>query len=64
MSYVGNPKLMNNVMAEVKISLPNIENQEIFSKTISLIDSKISKECSMLNSLLMIKRALLQRMFI
>ena len=63
-SYVGNPKLMNNVMAEVKINLPNIENQEFFSRTISLIDSKISKECSILNSLLMTKNALLQKMFI
>ena len=63
-SYVGNPKLMNNVMAEVKINLPNIEKQEFFSRTISLIDSKISKECSILNSLLMTKNALLQKMFI
>ena len=55
---------MNNVMAEVKINLPNIENQEFFSRTISLIDSKISKECSILNSLLMTKNALLQKMFI
>ena len=42
-SYVGNPKLMNNVMAEIIISLPSSENErQLISAFFNKIDSLIT----------------------
>lgn len=42
-SYVGNPKLMNNVMAEIIISLPSSENErQLISAFFNRIDSLIT----------------------
>ena len=42
-SHVGNPKLMNNVMSEIVISVPRkIEEQLQISKLLSLIDHLIT----------------------
>lgn len=39
-SYVGNPKLMNNVMSEIEISLPSVEEQEKIGSFPNLIESE------------------------
>ena len=63
-SYVGNPKLMNNVMAEITIDYPPIELQMKYSLLISQIDKKIQIETSVSDALINLKGALLQQMFI
>ena len=40
-SYVGNPKLMNNVMAKIKITLPPLEEQQAIAKVLSAADGEI-----------------------
>lgn len=43
-SYVGNPKLMNNVVAEIQIAIPpKIEEQDNISRIINDLDSLIQK---------------------
>ena len=42
-SYVGNPKLMNNVMAEIVISLPTIEEErQMISSFFDQLDTLIT----------------------
>lgn len=41
-SYVGNPKLMNNIFAEIPIVLPPLSEQRKITKIISAIDKYIS----------------------
>ena len=40
-SYVGNPKLMNNVMAIIKIRFPSVDEQQKIAAFLSAIDKKI-----------------------
>jgi len=40
-SYVGNPKLMNNVMKDIKIYLPSISEQHRIAKILSTADQEI-----------------------
>ncbi len=63
-SYVGNPKLMNNVMAEITIDYPSVEMQKKYSLLISQIDEKIKYESLAVETLIKFKTALLQQMFI
>lgn len=63
-SYVGNPKLMNGVMADIKIKVPVINEQIKISKVLDCIDLKIEKEQDKLYSLNEYKKGLLQQMFI
>ncbi|NLH35315.1 MAG: restriction endonuclease subunit S [Lactococcus chungangensis] len=41
-SKVGNPKLMNNVMAEIEIFLPNFEEQQRISNLLDKLDNLIT----------------------
>ncbi len=63
-SYVGNPKLMNGVMAEIKLNIPSLEEQTKFDKLINQLDIKIESEQTKLNLLDDYKKGLLQQMFI
>lgn len=64
-SYVGNPKLMNNVMAQIRISVPDsIEEQQKIAKFLASLDHKIKLEESKLEQAKQFKRALLQQMFV
>ena len=63
-SYVGNPKLMNNVMAEIKIDLPTLEKQQYYSKFINLLNKLIDYNSKILENLAEVKRSLLQQLFI
>lgn len=64
-SYVGNPKLMNNVMAEIEIKIPvsPIEQDKISNLFISL-DRLISLCGAELDKLKNIKKSCLEKMFV
>ena len=63
-SHVGNPKLMNNVMGEIPISLPkSIEEQNQISRFFEEIDNLITlhqRKCEQLKN---VKKSMLQKMF-
>ena len=64
-SYVGNPKLMNNVMADIEITLPDDENEQkrisyLFDKIYNLITLHQRK----LEKLQNLKKAALDKMFV
>ena len=64
-SYVGNPKLMNNVMAEITIALPESEKErQVISSILSYYDNLISSHMQKLDGLQSLKAGLLQQLFI
>ena len=63
-SYVGNPKLMNGVMSEIKIPFPSLPEQTKIANFLSAIDSKIDIESQLLQKLEEQKKFLLQNMFV
>ncbi|MCD5006600.1 restriction endonuclease subunit S [Enterococcus faecalis] len=63
-SKVGNPKLMNNVMSEVSITIPkNLEEQKEISTFINKIDNLITLHQRKLEALEKTKKSFLQKMF-
>lgn len=64
-SYVGNPKLMNNVMAMISIVLPSsIDEQVKISNFLSAIDVKINQCTSQITKTEQYKKGLLQQLFV
>ncbi|BGE81069.1 restriction endonuclease subunit S [Staphylococcus petrasii] len=63
-SKVGNPKLMNNVMSNIKLSFPCLEEQAKISKLLILLDKLIDKQKIKVSQLKHRKQGLLQRMFV
>lgn len=63
-SYVGNPKLMNGAMGDIKIKVPVIDEQIKIAKILDSIDLKIEKEQEKLDYLNEYKKGLLQQMFV
>lgn len=64
-SKVGNPKLMNNVMSEIEITIPDNLDEEIrLSTFIENLDTQIENEEKLLESYKMMKKSLLQKMFV
>lgn len=63
-SHVGNPKLMNNVMKQIKVKLPDIDTQQRYSNILLTFDSVCISFCNKLNDLNQIKSKLLNTMFI
>ena len=64
-SYVGNPKLMNNVMADIVIQIPTqAEEREQLSSFFSKLDNLITLHQRQLEKLKNIKSALLEKMFV
>ena len=64
-SYVGNPKLMNNVMAVIKIIVPvSVVEQKKIANYLSNIDNKIESINKQLTQTQTLKKGLLQQMFI
>ncbi|WP_019541831.1 restriction endonuclease subunit S [Selenomonas bovis] len=64
-SYVGNPKLMNNVMADIVISLPqDKEEQDVISKYFEMVDYLILLQQRKLSKLHQIKQAMLSKLFV
>ena len=63
-SYVGNPKLMNNIMADIKIKLPNFNVQNQIANNLKLLNNKIILEENKLYNLHQLKKGLMQNMFV
>lgn len=63
-SYVGNPKLMNNVMSEIEIDFPCPEEQQKIADCLSSLDEVIEKQKATLAAWEEMKKGLLQQMFV
>ena len=64
-SYVGNPKLMNNTMSEIEILIPPIQNeQQKISEYFTNLDRQILLQGQKLEKLKQIKAACLDNMFV
>ena len=55
-SYVGNPKLMNNIMSEIPIIIPALEEQHKIDSFIAVLDKRIKAQQMMITSLKKYKR--------
>lgn len=63
-SHVGNPKLMNNVMAGIEISLPpTLQEQDKISEFLESLDTFITLHQRKCDKLIQFKAAMLQKMF-
>ena len=64
-SYVGNPKLMNNVMADIEIQIPTqAEEREKLSQFFVNLDHFIILHQRKLEKLQKIKKSMLEKMFV
>jgi len=64
-SYVGNPKLMNNVMAKIPICIPSsVEEQTKIANLLTAIDQKIDNVAEQIDQAKTWKKGLLQQMFV
>lgn len=61
---LANPKLMNNVMANIKINLPSIERQNYFSNILKAIEYRVKIEQDIKLNLVKQKVFLLKNMFL
>lgn len=62
-SYVGNPKLMNNIMSKIKLFIPtSIKEQLKIAKLLSLADDEINKLQEKLTILKTQKKGLMQQL--
>ena len=62
-SYVGNPKLMNNVMAKIIIKYPSVKEQQKIADFLSSVDELINAQTEKLETLKAHKKGLLQQLF-
>ena len=63
-SYVGNPKLMNNVMADIEIMIPvSPLEQEKISKLFAVLDNLITLHQRKYDKLTKVKKSMLEKMF-
>lgn len=58
-SYVGNPKLMNNIMAEVVVSIPPLSEQRAIAAVLDTVDDAIQRADQLIAKLKLIKAGLL-----
>lgn len=64
-SRVGNPKLMNNVMSQIKILIPkSLDEQILLSENLDSIENAINQHLLQLDKIKNIKSALIRQMFI
>lgn len=63
-SKVGNPKLMNNVMAMIKLKFPCLEEQQAISKFLIVFSEVIDNQNKKVELLKERKKGLLQKMFV
>lgn len=62
-SYVGNPKLMNNVVSDIEVSIPrSIEEQIAIAIILSDMDSEIKKLEQKRNKYIMLKQGMMQQL--
>lgn len=62
-SYVGNPKLMNNIMSEIPIIIPALEEQHKIDSFIAVLDKRIKAQQMMITSLKKYKRGVFEAIF-
>ena len=62
-SYVGNPKLMNGVMAEIKINFPSLPEQTKIATFLTSIDNRIEALSEQLELTRDYKKGMMQRIF-
>ena len=63
-SYVGNPKLMNNVMADIVIQIPTqSEERELLSSLFASFDNLITLHQRKYDKLTNVKKSMLEKMF-
>lgn len=62
-SYVGNPKLMNGVMAKISIPFPTLDEQKRIADCISSLDALIAAQSWKLDGLKAHKKGLMQQLF-
>jgi type I restriction enzyme S subunit len=62
-SYVGNPKLMNGVMAKIEIPFPELPEQKRIADCLISVDDLISSETQKLDALKTHKKGLMQQLF-
>jgi len=64
-SYVGNPKLMNNVVATIKVVIPSsVCEQQKIADFLTSIDNKVEQAGAQLEQAKAFKKGLLQQMFV
>lgn len=63
-SYVGNPKLMSNVMGNITITFPSLAEQKRISIFLSVIDEEIDLIEKQLSALNQYKKGLMQQLFV
>ena len=63
-SYVGNPKLMNNVMSNIIIKLPDPSRDYFFSSILKIINKKLTIEEEKFDKLFELKKGFMQNMFV
>ena len=63
-SYVGNPKLMNNVMSEIQLDIPTLPEQTRIADFFTKLDEQIEVEKAILEKWKLLKKGFLQQMFI
>jgi len=62
-SYVGNPKLMNNAMAEIRILIPSLAEQQKIDAFLSVIDLRVQKQQELIEHLKKYKRGVIEAIF-
>ncbi|MEN0654076.1 MULTISPECIES: restriction endonuclease subunit S [Hyphobacterium] len=62
-SYVGNPKLMNGVMAGIEIPFPSVPEQQRIADCLTSFDDLIAAETRKLDTLKTHKKGLMQQLF-
>lgn len=62
-SKVGNPKLMNNVMAEITVAVPSIEEQNKLSSLFRQLDDTIALHQRQLDNCKQLKNSMMQKIF-
>ena len=62
-SYVGNPKLMNGVMAKIAIPFPTVKEQLRISDCLSTLDELIAAQARKVDALKTHKKGLMQQLF-
>ena len=62
-SYVGNPKLMNGVMAKIRVPFPPLTEQQRIADCLSTLNARIAVEADKLAALKTHKQGLMQQLF-
>ena len=62
-SYVGNPKLMNGVMAKIVVPLPSVKEQNKIAACLSSIDAIITAQGYKMDAIKAHKKGMMQQLF-